>query len=292
MSYQHLLKFIETKRSEGATDEAITLILREKAWREELIVAALAGNEQPPEIQTGSQTQSSTLDNRLVRSFDMLKDRLSVIATINFTGVFAVFCAVFIGVGIFIASTGVAAVPDFKNMGIEEFIRTIRGGGLGFLIGLILTIVSIAYSYTALTAVITSKEAMTVREALRAGITYFPSFVWVNVLTFLVIVCGFLLVILPGFYAMIVTVFASIVIFNEDLRGVAALARSHEVFKSDPWVITGNILSVVIITSLMSSAVNVVSPTASILLDLFILTPFEIIFFVLLFRDKVSEMKK
>jgi hypothetical protein len=81
------------------------------------------------------------------------------------------------------------------------------------------------------------QEALTIREAMRRAKPYILSYLWINILSLLLIVPGFILFIVPGVLLMIWFSFSRYVLFFDKERGIAALLKSREYARDYFWSI-------------------------------------------------------
>lgn len=80
-------------------------------------------------------------------------------------------------------------------------------------------------------------------EALKAGAPRFFSFIWAGVLMALISFLGFMLLVIPGIYWVILYSLYPYALLIEDKRGWSALKRSRELVKGYWWAVLGRLLA-------------------------------------------------
>jgi hypothetical protein len=93
------------------------------------------------------------------------------------------------------------------------------------------------------------QEALTIREVMRRAKPYILSYLWINILSVLLVIPGFILFIVPGILLMVWFSFSRYVIFFGKERGVAALLKSREYARDYFWSIF--LLSLTAIVSIL-----------------------------------------
>lgn len=80
-------------------------------------------------------------------------------------------------------------------------------------------------------------------ELLKESLSIFWSYLWVSILTGLVVLGGFTLFIIPGIIMAISLMFAKLVIVVEDARGFSALDRSRQYVQGYWWAVAGRVIA-------------------------------------------------
>jgi hypothetical protein len=307
MSHQELTTFIETKRADGVSDEEIRKLLVEKDWREDLIDAALRGEELPADEEVVTSEVSEVIEApapaneargivaRTKGSWVVLAERFWMITISCLVSVGLLLVSGLIGAATYFVlnlSLGGGDLPMInpENISMQMLSQSLPLI-LAVLVGLLIAIPVIFFASALQLVIITSVATPTLKEALTRTWGTFASYAWVNVLATLVILGGLILLVIPGIVAAIGLAFVGIVYYLEDLRGSAALKRSWEVVKSNPMAVVGNLIILFAALITVSGIVNSVSAIAGSIVDNFVMSPLAVIYLVELYKDLVKQMK-
>jgi hypothetical protein len=126
------------------------------------------------------------------------------------------------------------------------------------LIGLILVGVFLAsfLSTSLITYAYAEPERAVSIDHLRRVISRLLPLLWVSLLSTVVMFIGFILLIIPGIYAMLALMFTTYVILFEDARGLAALKMSHSYMKKARTALGLKLLFVLIIMIAATAAIG------------------------------------
>jgi len=86
-------------------------------------------------------------------------------------------------------------------------------------------------AYVTLTKAIVSNSDDELTPLFTSSLRMFFPYMWVSILVGFAILLGFLLLIIPGIYLMVTFLFATYILFTENVRGQEALARSYRYVK-------------------------------------------------------------
>ncbi len=126
------------------------------------------------------------------------------------------------------------------------------------LLGLILVGVFLASFLTTslITYAYAEPERAVSMDHLRRVTSRLLPLLWVSLLSTIVMLIGFILLIIPGIYAMLALMFTTYVILFEDARGIAALKVSHSYMKKARTALGLKLLFVFIIMFAITAAIS------------------------------------
>ena len=171
-------------------------------------------------------------------SWNLYKDRFWDLISIGIisTLVLFVFQLIFMVLGNVknISSAGVAAVA----LGIVNFAAI-----------LVVILVTIWASAAMLVSVSKSDQAISAVEAYRRAWVFVAKYFWVSILGALIVVCGTILLVIPGIYLMIALSMAPLIVINEfsEVTVVSALKKSREYVKGYWWPVLGRFLFLLVV---------------------------------------------
>lgn len=128
----------------------------------------------------------------------------------------------------------------------------------------ILNIVALIFNFLILGATLFSvardgEQRVSIKEGLDWSKSNILKIVWIYILTFLVVLGGFTLLIIPGIMASLYIYFAQYVYINEGIKGMDALRRSHDLVKDNWWKIFITLLKVIVILFVIFFIIGFVS---------------------------------
>jgi Membrane domain of glycerophosphoryl diester phosphodiesterase len=94
------------------------------------------------------------------------------------------------------------------------------------------------------------------RSSMRFALKRLHSILWLTVMTFFLMMLGFLALVIPGIYLFIAWAVATPVLLLEDRRGFKALSRSHDLVKGRWWPTCGAIIVGFLLSSIVSTVVQ------------------------------------
>lgn len=129
-----------------------------------------------------------------------------------------------------------------------------------------------------------------VKEAIGDGSKIFWSFLWVSILSGIVIAVGFVLLIIPGILFMVWYAFAAYVLVFEGQRGWSALKRSKKLVKGYWWAILGRLIVLILLAIVVSIAISWIPYIGQLALQV-LFPPFSVAYAVLLYKS-LKELKE
>jgi len=144
---------------------------------------------------------------------------------------------------------GLAAVP-FIFSAIELVASLDSLNLILFPIWIINAVVTTLFTL-ALYKLIINKET-SVKKAYRNGLKLFWPFIWISIISGIVIFGGFVLLIIPGIFLSIALGFSSYLLFDENKKGISAIAASWHYVRGNWWAVFFRIIVFSIFTSLIS----------------------------------------
>jgi len=169
------------------------------------------------------------------------------------------------------------------------------------IIGLLLIIVGVllflAITYlTSGALVYAMKDGSGVKESFKFIFKNFWSFIWIMVLMMLVIIPGFVALIIPGILLSVLLSFTMFAFMDEGLRGSAALMRSKEYVSGYFWPIIGKLglyvlvvlgaaIGAGIVTGILSMVNKELGSLVQTLFNVIVITPIGICFSWRLYKD-------
>jgi len=145
-----------------------------------------------------------------------------------------------------VAAVPMLALAIVQIINMKIFTPENPVGGATNILGLILTLAAFAISAWAAVSMIMAiqhrSEGMTAKEALTKSWRSILGYWWLAILSFLVMVGGFTLFIIPGIIFWVWFAFASIIFVVENKRGLDAMKQSREYNRNYWWPIFGRLL--------------------------------------------------
>lgn len=92
------------------------------------------------------------------------------------------------------------------------------------------------------------EEHVSFSEGFAWALTHFFGLIWLYILSGLVVWGGFILLIIPGIIVSVYLYMAQYAFVAEDMRGMQALRRSHELVSGYWWAIAGRLLGILLVT--------------------------------------------
>lgn len=174
----------------------------------------------------------------------------------------------------------------------KEFNIAMMGPLTGMLILVVLAVTILIWAYAALLSAVTDPAArMGVVEAYRKGWSLLGSYVWINILTGLIVVVGFVLLLIPGIIVSVWFLFPSYVLAVEGVRGADALQKSKSYVQGHWWAVFGRLCAIYLAYFILFLVVGNIDSTlaapvdfASMIVDLFAF-PFLTVYMFLLYQD-------
>lgn len=148
-------------------------------------------------------------------------------------------------------------------------------------IGLIVAIIAATVYDLAMARLVyglAQKEEISIKAAYRYGLGHFFSYLWINLLVFFIVLAGLVLLIVPGFMAIIVLSLVTPIFVLESKKGLAALKRSRELVKGYFWPVAGR-LGIMLLLSMIVSLLQNALPTTEILAPVSVVVQFVITFY-------------
>ena len=127
---------------------------------------------------------------------------------------------------------------------------------------------------------LSENRPITLSGSLRAAFEKYPFYLWVSILTWLAVIGGLILLIVPGIIFGVWFTFSGYTVMLEDRKGLSALRRSKQLVKGNGWYVF------VVFLILYISYFALVGTSAGILwsiLHLITKTPLNFKFFIILF---------
>jgi len=208
----------------------------------------------------------SSLEDLFKSSWEFFKKVFSKLILIGLVGLLAmgVVWLISISLGWFAAKL----LPGFKAITAPVFV------GLVVAVSLILFLwVNLGWLFGIV------KVDIGVRESLRLSREKFPSYLWVAILTILIVSLGSLIFIIPGVLFAVWFIFAPFILVEEDLRGWKALQKSRELVRGRWWPVFGRLLIMWLITVAVSML-----PGVGQILSIIIL-PFSFVYSFVLYKN-------
>lgn len=115
--------------------------------------------------------------------------------------------------------------------------------GVGGLIGMIIYFFLMVATYR-IVALDDGSRIVPLQEGWQWATNHFGGFLWVSILTMLVVMGGYVLFIIPGIILIFLLYLAPYVYAQEGLRGMSALLRSRELVRGHLWALTRRLLLV------------------------------------------------
>lgn len=323
MSHKALTTFIAQKRSEGIDDEEIRTLLISKEWREDLVNAAIAGEDlstesfkvgvPTPEATSSTIAEYPTPINRIKLAWSVLSERFIAFALTVIAATAVMFLGGLAGVIIFAALGGSFddvqalmmtgshlkdaqtqnAMMLANNAFLEMFKAFFEANILAVVLSIITSLVVIVPAGFFLAGsriyIAAEKPAPTAETAARGTWSKLLGYMWVQLLVILVIIGGTFLFVIPGIIAFVGLSLSSYAYFIEGKQGATALERSFEIVRANLLAIIGHGLFVTAVAGAASSLVGALSSFVDQLMGAFIVGPMVSIYFVQLYRDLANK---
>ncbi len=141
-----------------------------------------------------------------------------------------------------------------------------------------------AWSIGAYVSAITNKS-LSIGEVLGSGVRLLPSYLWIAIISSIIIMLGFLALVVPGIILMVRYAFREFVLLCENKRGYDALRRSSEYVKGRWFKVFGRLLPVWILIF-----IPVFLPQAIGILFLILLIPFSYVYTYIVYQSLRGEL--
>lgn len=158
-----------------------------------------------------------------------------------------------------------------------------------FLIILATTFISILGSASLISAVKEIPKDWEIKEVIKEGLAKYWPFLFVSILTGLIIGLGFLFLIVPGIIFVVWFAFSTYVVICEDKRGFKALSRSRELVKGHWWSVAKRVFVIIIITFPLSMSAQFI-PYLGQFAFMILFAPFSVIYYYLIYQN-LKEIK-
>lgn len=264
MASQELVDYVKERRGEGFSDDNIRTVLLNAGYNKETVEEALR-------INGGSMSTSPSPQNLPASSPSLSNTATTSASPINnqsptpsfFSELFAIYRSrVWVSLGIFLLSI----IVEFVVVGVVSVVAILGGIGVGALlaqllspaifilfifIGLVIALLNFyiqsIFGLALLNTNLHYDERLGVFASLRSMPKKAFPYLWILVLSFLIIAGGFVLAIIPGIFLTIAFLLAGPVFLMEDQRSMDALLRSRDLIKGHWWYSFGCLLAVGII---------------------------------------------
>ena len=172
------------------------------------------------------------------------------------------------------------------------------GGILATTVGYLFIVAGVIfYLFSALALIYAIKEGVGFTASYRLAVNKIFAYLWINILSLLIVLGGFLMGIIPGFVFSIWFVFAGYIFVSEGQKGMSALLKSKEYARGYWWpvfwrcfllglVLTGVSIAIVLPAAFIDKTVGDIVNS---IIEVF-LTPFVVLYTYLLYR-KLAELK-
>lgn len=250
MINQQLLEYIKQQSAQGVSKEDIKKVLLDNGWQEndidETFAAATSnsGASLPPQAPN-TASRLPDIGVLLKETWELYKKRVGTFLLISLIpSLISSFWALF--------SAGYFAVSR-DNINIT------------LLTGILIIIAAIAviffwfWSQVALLfAIKDSEENIGFKESFRRGWHKIGSYLWISILSALVVIGGYLLLIVPGIIFAIWFSLAAFVLVTENIKGMDALLKSREYIKGRWGGVFWRFIGFGLIVSLILAALAIV----------------------------------
>ncbi|MEK7538712.1 MAG: hypothetical protein AAB552_02630 [Patescibacteria group bacterium] len=226
MVNQELLTFIKQELARGITESDLKASLSTAGWPEADISEAFSlatGGTSMPELGQPAMPVSTVLLGApalLGKAWTLYKQRWTTFLTI-------MIAPALLSILVEVGSSSV------KNMGasLNPFIFF----GVALVMLLALVIINIWSSVALLHAIKGTSEHLSVTASYGRGARHILAFVWISILTTLIVMGGFMLLIIPGIIFAIWFMFATMVVVDDNTKGMNALLKSREYVRGRWW---------------------------------------------------------
>jgi hypothetical protein len=222
MANQELVEYIKSQVAEGKGQDEIKALLLSHGWQEADVVQAFAvvsGVPLPPAATTVAPSTEP-----LPGAGQLLKEAWAI-----FSQRLNVFLGVMVVPALFVLVIAVLSISGAAVMDNEP--KTPIAGLLIFLFIILYIIVTIWSQLAILHAAAGTEEQIGVKESYRRAYHGVMSYIWLSLLSGLVIMGGFMLFVVPGIIMAVSLSFATFVFVTEGLKGMSALLRVESMLK-------------------------------------------------------------
>ena len=238
MVTDQLIAFIKEQQSAGKTKSQITDLLAQNGWNPQDISAGFeqvkTGVPVPSSQTTRPAGQFLGVFELLTQSWNLFTKRWQ-----TFFGIIAF--QILAGIAIFILMMASGLTSLFlSSSGIDKEAINLGGSILLFVICLVAILAISLFSflgYIATYHVVRSGPDVGVKQAYGYAWSKFGSFLWVYILTMMVMAGGMMLLFVPGLIASVALSFSLLVLLTEDIKGYDALVRSWQYVYGHWWSI-------------------------------------------------------
>lgn len=233
---QELTAYIQSKRTEGATDEQIVAQLLQAGWKPEDIQRAflnLRSTIAPTQVpQNPTSLGSLGVGSILKTSWQFYIARFKVLEGIVVTSMFFFFLSFAAAYGFFQLLALIAGRQVAGN-----FVNSFYGTSVFVVVHVLFHL----WSLHAVMTVITHQEQhLSIRQAYVRSRKHLLVFIWVVALTSFLVIGGALLFIVPGLLLATLLIFSPFVYLAENEKGMRAVLKSAWYAKSKWFVINGH----------------------------------------------------
>ena len=224
-------------------------------------------------------------------SFEIYKERVWVLLGLMVIAILSGFAllpgAIVLVMG---GATGILSIMSGDPEAAVNLGALLASGGL-ILVGLVLVLIGIIISvavgiWCQVAAIYAIKERATkigIKQSLVMGWPKFWSFLWISILTGIVVFVGICLLVVPGIIFAVWFYFAMYVLVVEGIKGTEALKRSKQLVAGYWWPVFGRILLLCLAGMILSWV-----PTLGTILTIVFLAPFGQIYNYLVYEDVKS----
>lgn len=221
-------------------------------------------------------------------SFEIYKDRVWVLLGLM---VITILSGVALLPGVIVlvvgGATGILSIMSGDPEAVINIGSFLATGGL-VIVGLILILIGIIISivigiWCQLAAIYAIKERATkigIKQSLSMGWPKLWSFLWVSILTGVVVFVGLCLFVVPGIIFIVWFYFAMYVLVIEGIKGTDSLKRSKQLVAGYWWPVAGRILVLCVVGMLLGWV-----PVLGTILTIVFLAPFGQIYNYLVYED-------
>lgn len=147
-------------------------------------------------------------------------------------------------------------------------IKTIFQAGLSLLIAAdVLALIYCAVSGLYAQIFLIKESNLSVREAFDKSRKYFWRYIWLTIISAIVIMVGFILVVIPGIVFSIWFSFAFYVLVFEGVGGIAALKRSRNLVRGFWWTVLARLIVISLLGAIASALFNLIMQPGIVILN-------------------------
>jgi hypothetical protein len=277
-----VLDYINKQRAQGMNDVQIRQNLASQGWTEGDIFDtfnSLGG------VQAVSVDALSPIRETFRQTFDIFKSHLTLYLSIS-----AVLAVLIVVWGILFPAPADGSPAD---------VIPAESIPLFFLFIIIMALVGVVSQVMMVMLTMKRNENHSFSELLNSSYSKIGGLLWTDFLTGLVVFVGFLLLIVPGIYLMIATIFSSYIFLDQGIKGWPAIKKSREYVKGHWGSIAARLVALIvpciiasIILSIPAAGTPVLMSIFDGILNLFVM-PFAVIYFTLIYeqiRGKKPEL--